>query len=93
MKDALLSYKEENDRLKLFIDATCELAPIGLTKKEILKNGYYVNAGDFKDRLVTHCSVKYTQIELKNKMLSKGLKYDKPWNFTENVYIGLKFTQ
>jgi len=93
MKDALLCYKEENDRIKIFIDAMCEVAPKGIQKKEILKNGYYVNAGEFKDQLVTHCGVKYTQIELKDKMLSKGFKYDKPRNFTENVFIGLKFAQ
>jgi len=93
MKDALISYKEENDRLKLFIDAMCERSPISLEKKDILKSGYYVNAGDFKDRFVAHCGVKYTQKELIDKMAAKGLKYDRPRDFTERVYVGLKFTQ
>jgi len=92
MKDALLSYKEENDRLKLFIDAMCELPPIEMSKKDILKSGYHVNAKEFKDRLVARCGVNYSQKELIEKMATKGLKYDKPWNFTERVYVGLKFT-
>jgi len=93
MVDALLSYKDENDRIKLFIDAMCEPAPAGMLKKEIMKNGFHVNAGEFKDRLVAHCGVKYTQKELIDKMTIKGFKYDRPWNLPERVYVGLKFVQ
>jgi len=93
MVDAFMNFKEENDRVKLFINAMCEVAPKGMSKKDTLKEGYFINAGLFKDKLIEHCGLKCTQKALIDRMEKKGFKYDKPSYMTEKVYVGLKFAQ
>jgi len=92
MQEAFMDYKEENDKVKLFINAMCEVAPKEMPKKNMISEGYFVNASAFKERLLEHCNYKCTQIALKEKMENRGFKYDKPRGMTEKIYVGLRLS-
>jgi len=90
VEDAWKLYKDENDRLKIFIDERCELLPNLQANDEKV---FYVNAGDFLKALNDGSSVKYLQKDLIPLMAKRGFKYSNQRGISGRIYTGLRFIQ
>jgi len=89
VKDAFSKYKDENDRIKIFIEDRCELPPSGIQKSD--SKEYHINAGDFLKALNESSNIKYLQKDLIPQMDKKGFKYTNLRSVSGRVFTGLRF--